>query len=102
MERLAEQEIHEAATIELGRSLNADIGTAAAFGAVPAGELVDPEQVCVVEHEALRVLVRQASNHLFVRPHDDLRDRLDRLRAPWLSADEGIAVLEANGRHHPA
>ena len=59
---LAEQHVEEAALIELRGVLHADIDAAAAFDAVPAGELVDPEQVAVVEDEALRVFVRQLSD----------------------------------------
>ena len=79
--------------------LNADVGAAAAFDAVPAGELVDLEQVGVVEDQALGILVRQLADAGLVRPHDDLRDRLDGLGAPGLDADERIAVFEADRRH---
>ncbi len=37
----------------------------------------------------------------FVGTDDDLRDRLDRRGAPWLDVDEGVAIFEADGRHHP-
>ena len=96
---LAEQRVDEAAPVELRGVLHAVVGAAAAFDAVPAGELVDPEQIAVVEHQALRVLVRPASDLLLVRPHDHLRDRLDRLRAPGLHVDERIAIFQADGRH---
>ena len=96
---LAEQHVDEAGAVELRGVLHADIRPAAAFGAVPAGELVDAEQIAVVEDQALRILVRQLADELLVRAHDDLGDRLDRLRAPRLHVDEGIAVLDAGGRH---
>ena len=64
--------------------------------------LFDAEQVAVVEDQALRVFVRQLADLRLVRPHDELRDRLDRLRAPRLHADERIAVFEADGRHDAA
>ena len=57
---LAEQDVDVAAAVELGGVLDADVGAAAAFDAVPAGELVDLEQVAVVEDQALRVFVRAA------------------------------------------
>ena len=59
---LAEQRVDEAAVVELRGVLDADVGAAAAFDAVPAGELVDLEQVGVVEHQALRVFVGQLAD----------------------------------------
>ena len=96
---LAEQRVDEAALVELRGILHAVIGAAAALDAVPAGELVDAEQVAVVEDQALRVLVRPFADLRFVRPRDHLRDRLDGLRAPGFHADERIAVFDADRRH---
>ena len=42
---LPEQDVDEAAAIELRGVLDADVGAAAALDAVPAGELVDLEQI---------------------------------------------------------
>ena len=65
---LPEHDIEEAAAIELRGVLHAGIRAAAAFDAIPAGELVDAEQVAVVEDQALRVLVRQLADAGLVRP----------------------------------
>jgi hypothetical protein len=96
---LAEQYVDEAALVELRGVLHAVIGAAAALDPVPAGELVDAEQIAVVEDQALRVLVRPLADLRFIRPHDHLGDRLHGLRAPGLYADERIAILQADGRH---
>jgi hypothetical protein len=56
--------------------LNTGIDAAAALDAVPAGELVDLEQIRVVEDQALRVLVGQRIILRLVGPQDDLRDGL--------------------------
>ena len=74
------------------------MSASAALDAVPAGELVQAEQVGVVEDEALRVLV--GSSPIASRPgDDDLGDRLDRLGAPRLGADERIAIFQTDCRH---
>src|SRR6185437_9654471 len=88
-----------AAIVELRRVLNAIIGAAAAFDAIPAGELVDPKQIAGVEDEALRILVRPAAGLRLVWARDDLGDWLDRLRAPGLHANERIAVFDTDRRH---
>ena len=85
--------------IELCGVLHADIGAAAAFHAIPAGEFVDLEQIRIVENQALRVFVGKRADAGFIGPQDELRDRLDRLRAPGLHADERVAVFQAGRRH---
>ena len=103
MQRLAEQGVDRAALVELRGILQAVIGAAAAFHAVPAGELVDLEQIAVVEDQALRILVRDLFvGDLAVRlvgAGDYLNDRLERLRSPGLDVDQRITVLHAHGRH---
>ena len=96
---LAEQRVERAAVIELRGVGQPVIGAAAALDPVPAGELVDLEQIGVVEDQALRILVRPPADLRFVRPRDHLGDRLDGLRAPGLDVDEGIAIFQADGRH---
>ena len=73
----------------------ADVGDGAALDTVIAGELVDIEQVGRVEHEALRVVVRQRTDADFVRPHDELRDRRDRLRGAAAGHQQRQAPLDA-------
>src|SRR6185503_18986506 len=84
------------------RVLNASVQSCAALDAVPAGELVDAEQVAVVEHQALRVLVRQLADAHLIRPDNKLGDWFDRLRAPGMHADERVAIFEADRRHEAA
>ncbi len=98
--RLPKQHVDVAAAVELGGVLDAHVGAAAAFGSVPARELVHLEQVRVVEDQALRVFVGELADAGLVRAQDELGDRLERLRSPALHADEGIAIFEARGRHH--
>jgi hypothetical protein len=86
---LPEQRVDEARIVELRGVLNAGVQPRAAFDAVPAGELVHAEQIAVVEDQALRVFVRQLADLRFVRPHDQLGDRLDRLRAPGCTLMNG-------------
>jgi hypothetical protein len=64
---------------------------------VHAGEAIEPEQVGIGKLEVEAVLVRKA--HILavagLRPHDDLRDRLDELRSPGAGvAHERPAELE--------
>src|SRR5262245_53438504 len=72
---LPEQDIHVAAAIELGGVLNADVRPAAAFHAIPTGELVHLEQIRIVEDQALCVLVGERADIALVRPQDELSDR---------------------------
>src|SRR3974390_1306282 len=85
--------------MELRRVLHPVVGAATAFDAVPAREFVNAEQVAVVEHEALRILVLPLSGLGLVRPRNDLRDWLYRLRAPGFDTDEGEPIFETDGGH---
>ena len=96
---MSEQGINLAAAIELRGVLNARIQSPAAFDPVPAGKLIDPEQVAGVEVQALSILIGKGADLGLVRARDDLRDRLEGLRSPGLDVDERIAVFEARGRH---
>src|SRR5205085_71800 len=100
--RLPKQSVDAARAVELRGVLHASIEPRSALDAVVTGELVDGEQVAVVEDEALRVFIRQLTDCAFVRPHNELGDRLDGLRTPRLHTDERIAVFETDGRHHAA
>ena len=76
-----------------------------AFTRLPPSTRSQPENLSienrfdVVEDQALRVLVRKLADVGFVRTQDQLRDRLDRLRAPRFHVDERIAIFDARGRH---
>ena len=79
---LPEQRAHGTGLVELRRVLHAVVGPAAAFNAIPAGVLIDAEQIAVIKHQALRIFGWPTSDLLFVWPDDHLRDRFYRLRAP--------------------
>src|SRR5262249_49373066 len=79
---LTEQRIDGTGLVELRGVLQPIIRAAAAFDAVPAGEFVNPEEVSVVKHQALRVLGRPASDLLLVWSDDHLRNWFYRLRTP--------------------
>jgi len=85
---LPEHHIDVAAAIELGGVLDAHVRPAAALHAVPAGELVDLEQIRIIEDQALRVLIGERTDAGLIGTQDELGDRLDGLRAPGLHADE--------------
>src|SRR5215510_3616980 len=96
---LTEQGVDGASLVELGSVLKTIVCSSAAFGAIPAREFVDTEQVAVVKDQALRILVLPLSDLRLVRPQEHLRDRLQGLRTPGLNADERIAILQAGRRH---
>ena len=62
---LSEQHIDRAAAVELRGRLRADIGAAAAFDAIVAGEFVDAERIAI-EHHALGVFVGQLAGVGFI------------------------------------
>ena len=97
---LSEQYLDGPSAVELRGRLHADIGAATAFDAVIAREFIDAEQVAGVVYQALGVFVGKLARIGFVGTNDDLRDRLDRRRTPGLNVDEGIAIFEADRRHH--
>jgi len=81
LDRLAADDIGIAAVGKVGGVLRAVIEARAAFDAVVAGVFVPCEQIGLVEHQALRVLVGlQLRNHL-VGADDQLGDRFDDLLA---------------------
>src|SRR5689334_2354009 len=75
--RLTKQGVDVAALIELSSVLNAHVGASAAFHAIPAGKLVDREEIGIVKQEALAGLIRPLADLRFIRPGDDLRNWLD-------------------------
>ena len=97
--RLPEQHVEGTGLVDLGGVFETGIGATAAFDAVPAGELIDPEQIGVVKHQTLRILVRPLADLGLVRAQDQLGDRLDRLGAPRFDIDKRITVLDADRRH---
>src|SRR5215471_5687349 len=80
--RLAEHDVERPGSIDLSGVLYADIGSAAAFDAIPAGILVDLEKIAGVEYQALRIFIRKFSNVRLIGSQHYLSDRFDGLRSP--------------------
>ena len=98
---LAGEDARIPAVVRLEGILQADVGARARLDAVVARELVPIEQVGVVEHEALGVLVGQVVLPDAVLPRDDLADGLDDVRAIARVGDPGIGHRHAAQRHAP-
>ena len=99
MEALARKDARIAAVVGLEGVLQADVGARAGLDAVVAGELVPLEQVGVVEHEALGILVGQVVLPHAVLAGDDLADGLDDVRAVAGVGDPRIGDGDAGKRH---
>lgn len=65
---LAEHNIERPGSIDLGGVLYADVGAAAAFNAIPAGILVDFEQIAGIEYQALRIFIGKLSDIGLIGP----------------------------------
>src|ERR1700674_1185385 len=77
---LAEQTVERGTVRKRSVIMQAGVEACAALDPVPARELVAAEEVRIIEHQALRVLVRQFPGHHLVRPHDQLCYRLEDMR----------------------
>ena len=77
---LAEQALEHDIVAEGADVADAVVDARAALDPVEAGELVAAEEDRIVEHQALRVVVRQFAGIRLVRTGDDLHHRLDHVR----------------------
>src|ERR1700736_1407795 len=97
--RLAEQAVERGAVRERPVIVQAGVEAGATLDPVPARELIAAEEVRIVEHQALRVLVRQLPRHHLVRSHDHLRYRLEDMRRGTQRRHHRPFPFDADGRH---